>query len=64
MTRQDAGPLLPLLGTVMAWLAQALQVRGIEEQPLITLVRLDVVDSVGSLDRTQRTTQAAGWLSL
>ena len=64
MTRQDAGSLLPLLRSVVTELAQALQIPSIEEQILVAFVRLDVVDSVGSLDRNQRTTQAACRLSL
>ena len=64
MTRQDAGPLLPLLGAVMAGLAQALQIPRIEEQILVTLMRLDVVDDVGRLHNIKGATQAAGWLGL
>lgn len=64
MTRQDAGPLLSLLGAVMAGLAQALQIPRIEEQILVTLMRLDVVDDVGCLHNIKSTTQAAGRLSL
>lgn len=52
MTGQDAGPLLSLLGAVMAWLAEALKILRIEEQNLIAFVRFDVVDRVGGLDRT------------
>lgn len=54
MTRQDARPLLPLLGAVVALLAQALQILSIEEQNLVTLMRFDVVDSVSSRYRAQR----------
>ena len=51
MTRQDARPLLALLGAVVARLAKALQVLGIEEQSHVSLVRPDVVDSISSLYR-------------
>ena len=64
MTRKNAGPLLPLLGSVVTRLAEALQIRRIEEQIFIAFVWLDVVDSVGCLNRAQRTTQAACWLGL
>lgn len=64
MTRQNAGPLLPLLGSVVTGLAQALQIRSIEEQILVALVWLDVVDGVGSFNRTQCTTQTARRLGL
>lgn len=64
VTWQDSCPLLPLLGTVMARLAKALEIGRIEEQNLITPMRLDVVDSVGCLDGTQRTTEPTRWLGL
>ena len=59
MTRENAGALLPLLGAVVALLAQALKILSIEEESLVTLVRDDVVDRVGGLNRAQRLTQAA-----
>lgn len=64
MTRENPGPLLPLFGAVMALLAQALKILAIEEQNLVTLMRLDVVDRVGGLNRAQRLAQAARWLGL
>ena len=50
MSRQDAGSLLSLLGAVVTVLAEALKVAAIEEQVLIALVRLDVVNRIGSLN--------------
>lgn len=49
MPRQDSGSLLSLLGAVVTVLAEALKVVAIEEQVLIALVRLDVVNRIGSL---------------
>lgn len=54
MTRENAGALLPLLGAVMARLAQRLQRAGIVEDVLVTLVRDDVVNHCCRLNRTQR----------
>ncbi len=64
MTWENARALLSLLCSVVALLAQALKIPSIEEQNLITLVRLDVVNGVSCLDRAQRPTQAACWLGL
>lgn len=59
MPRQDSGSLLSLLGAVVTVLAEALKVAAIEEQVLIALVRLDVVDSIGSLYCAKRSAQSA-----
>ena len=50
MSGQDAGAFLSLLGAIVAVLAEALKVAAIEEQILIALVRLDVVNRIGSLN--------------
>ena len=64
MPRQDAGSLLSLLGAVVTVLAEALKVAAIEEQILIALVRLDVVNRIGSFYSSQGAAQAARWLCL
>ena len=64
MPGQDAGSLLPLLGTVVTVLAEALKVASIKEQILIALVRLDVVNRIGSFYSSQGAAQAARWLCL
>lgn len=64
MPRQDSGSLLSLLGAVVTVLAEALKVAAIEEQILIALVRLDVVNRIGSFYSSQGAAQAARWLSL
>ena len=64
MSGENAGAFLPLLGAVVALLAKALKILPIEEESLVTLVRDDVVDRVGGLNRTQRFAQAARRLGL
>ena len=64
MSRQDAGAFLSLLGAVVAMLAKALEVASVEEQILIALMRLDVVNRIGSFYSSQGAAQAARWLCL
>jgi len=64
VTRENAGVLLPLLGAVMARLAQRLQSAGIVEDVLVTLVRDDMVNHCCRLNRTQCPAQAARWFGL
>lgn len=64
MPGQYAGALLSLLGAVVAALTEALKVACVEEQILIALVRLNVVNRIGSFYSSQGAAQAARWLCL
>ena len=64
MPGQYAGALLPLLGAVVTALTEALEVASVEEQILIALVRLYVVNRIGSFYSSQGAAQAARRLCL